>query len=223
MRLKSALDRKVMDPATQEQTATPPAGQAPPATPPAVPPPAAGTQPPPAAPPAAPTPPAGEKKEAPAAPKAPEKYDLKAPQGVELSPGTLEKIAAFSKERGFSNEVAQAVVELAAQQEAAQMAALSERHGKLVEDWKRQAQVDPEIGGARFHETVELAKRALKRFAPPELLESLEKTGYGNYVPLLKTFARVGQAEREDKFVTAQSQAGPQGRSLEEVFYGTQK
>ena len=44
-------------------------------------------------------------------PAVPEKYDLKAPEGSLLAEPMLEKIAAFARERGFSQEQAQAMVE----------------------------------------------------------------------------------------------------------------
>ena len=84
-------------------------------TPPAQTPPDPNVQPPvvPAAPsvPPAQTPPAEPPKSAPASPAkiVPEKYDLKIPDGALITPADVERIATFAKERGLSNEEAQAV------------------------------------------------------------------------------------------------------------------
>lgn len=144
-------------------------------------------------------------------PTVPEKYDLKPPAGSLVAAPHLEKIAAFARERGFSQEQAQALVE----HESASLKTyidgqVSAFRKTAMEDWPKVAESHPDLGGGdpvKFKESVALANRALERFAPPELVGVLRESGYGNHPDLVRAWRNVGKAMAEDKFIAAPAAA----------------
>lgn len=164
------------------------------------------------------TKPAGEEK--PAAevkPVAPEKYDFKIPDGSILKPMHVEKIAAYAKAQGFSQEQAQAY--------------LNERHGELSgyvtmqsEKWLAEAKLDKEIGGDAFNKNVELAKRYVTRYGSDALKKELDSSGLGNHPELVRMIVKAAKDlnAAEDELVksrgTTTSRPTP-----ESVFYTENK
>jgi hypothetical protein len=199
----------------------PPAGTPPPATPPADP----GT-PPPATPPAdGGKPPEPGKTEPPAPPKPPEKYELKLPEKSPLDPAHLQKIEAFAKEKGLSQDEAQRLVERESQAVTDFQAAHTKggtEWTKQVNDWKAKALADPDIGGseAKLKESSELGRRVLERFARPDVISWLEDTGYANNPDFIALFAKIGRAMADDK-ITVPGAAPKQPLTLQKALYGT--
>ena len=71
-----------------------------------------------------------------------------------------------------------------------------------VDDWNRQVQNDPEIGGARLKESLMYANRAVAALGGLELAEELKRTGMGSNPALVKAFVKMGREYfREDRFV----------------------
>jgi hypothetical protein len=152
----------------------------------------------------------------------PEKYDIKLPEGSKLDASHVEKIALFAKERGLSNEDAQAIVERDQKLLSAREEAMTQEVRKIVEGWPTQAKADPEIGGEAFDKNVELAKRVVDRIDKEGSLKKLlNESGYGNHPDVLRAFVRMGKMMTEDQLVIPGAQAGGK-KSIEEVFYGPQ-
>ncbi len=70
------------------------------------------------------------------------------------------------------------------------------------DEWKAQAQSDPEFGGAKLEETLVSARKGLAFAATPALAELIESSGLGNHPEFIRMFAKVGAALSEDKIVT---------------------
>lgn len=159
----------------------------------------------------------------PAAPKAPEVYDLKLPEGSPLKPEAIEKVATLAKEKGLSNEQAQLVLD--ARSEAAKEAyasVISEQNEQLkqtTEAWKNQIKGDPEIGGEKFVENIELASRVAKRFGTPALETALETTGLGNNPEFVRLMNRIAPFFKNDTMIFPGVQA-PGKLTREQIFYG---
>ena len=87
-----------------------------------------------------------------------------------------------------------------------------------VNQWRRQATEDPQIGGANLPATVARAQLALDRFDDGKRIgQLLEQTGYGNNPDVLRFFNRLADALMEDGLV--QGQAGGAMPPLEERMY----
>lgn len=203
-----------------------------PVTPPATP----ATPPPAEAKPAEATPPAVEEKvstepkEKPAEAKAvPEKYELKLPDGSLLNPAQLEKIALTAKERGLSNEEAQGLVQERHDAVSDFVASLQEAQKKDGPEWKKRVdgyeaelKADKEFGGERLKANVEMAKRVVARFGDETLMQQLDESGYGSHPGLVKLFAKIGKAMKEDQLVLPGASA-PAKKSAAEILYGDTK
>lgn len=196
---------------------TPPAGSAEPK-------PAEGQTPatPPATPPAAPAAAPADKGGQPAARVVPEKYEIKLPDNSPLDNASIEKIAAFAKARGFTNEEAQALLTRESESIQAYVEGQHKMLGEKTTEWSKTWEGDKEIGGDAFKVNAELAKRVVDRFGSPDLKKALNDTGLGNHPELGRLLVRIGKAMSEDQLVLPGSQPGGK-RPPEEVFYGETK
>lgn len=160
-----------------------------------------------------------ENKAEPEKPKVPEKYELKLPKDSLMDPARVEKIASFAKERGLSQDQAQAVLERESDAISSYAASQQEALKQKASEWKTAVESDKEIGGPALTESVEFAKRALDKFASPTLKQQLNETGLGNHPELVRAFARIGKAMGDDKLVLPGSRENP-SRSFESILYG---
>lgn len=152
-------------------------------------------------------------------PVAPEKYDLKLPKDSPVSAARLDQIKASAKERGLSNDQAQAELERENQTVSDFAKGQIENLKQVQESWKTTAQTDPEIGGEKFKENSELAFRVVERFATPALKQELEATQYGNHPELMRLFVRIGRAMAPDQLVLPGNGQPPQQYSRYEDLY----
>ena len=154
--------------------------------------------------------------------KVPEKYDLKLPENSLLDAAHLEKISSYAKEKGFSNEMAQALVERESLAVESYQNTQKETLKKMGDTWVSEAKNDKEIGGDTFKQNVELAHRVVNRYGTDQFKKALNETGLGNHPELLRVFTRIGKAMSEDKLFVPGAQASSK-RSIEDIFYGSTK
>lgn len=147
---------------------------------------------------------------------------LDKPEDSLLSDADMERIVAQSKEQGLSKEAAQKTVEAADDILKSHTETTQQEHRDLVEDWAQAAKDDKEIGGEKFSESVELAKRVANKFGTDKLIEGLNSTGFGNNPEVIRMLYRIGKAMDNDSLVQPGA-ASTSGRSLEDVFYGGEK
>jgi len=174
-----------------------------------------------APPPAAPSPP-------PAAPPAPVEYTLALPTGAVLEASAIERTTAFAKATGLSPAAAQhalnhANAEVAAdraQQKAAQAEAFKTMATKT---WVEEIRADATFGGEKYLTTVEEVKRAADRFLTDADRVVLNQTGWGNHPLLVKMFARIGQAMKNDTFVQGGASGGGVKPDAATLLYGDTK
>lgn len=163
-------------------------------------------------------------------PVVPEKYDLKIPDGSTLDAKYVDSIAQFSKERGLSNEQAQAILERDNvlmkswnEKQAAETAA-NARGGKAwterVNKWEADALADKEIGGTpeNLRQSSELCRRVLDKHFDPGIINFLNETGLGSHPLLMKGFAKLGRLMADDKFVGG-GQKTQEKKSHAEILY----
>jgi hypothetical protein len=139
------------------------------------------------------------------------KYDLKLPKGSRLSESVVEEVTAFAKDRGLSNDQAQAMLDR--QHNALEATDKANRPGgaewkKRVDTWEGLIQADPELGGEKMKENAEVAARVVKRFGSESLQRDLQETGFGSHPELVRLLTRIGRAMGESKLVTGEGKAG---------------
>lgn len=148
-------------------------------------------------------------------PAVPDKYELTLPSESALDQTDIDALATLAKTKGWTNEQAQA--------------ALTEMHSHASEQASRflsTLQAHSEVGGAQLELAQANAVRALDRFLPSstpegqELRAALNKSGYGNYAPLVVLLSRIGKAMGEDRPIGTPSSTSTVPRSHAEVLYG---
>lgn len=143
--------------------------------------------------------PEDDKKEASEIVGAPESYaDFELPEGMELDNASLEQAIPVFKDLGLSQEQAQKLVSLRAEQIKADMQSQEENQKKLLGEWQKQTESDPEYGGDKFKGSVEAAHLAIDKLATPEFTKLLNDTGLGNHPEVFRIMFRIGKLMQED-------------------------
>jgi len=133
---------------------------------------------------------------------APEKYEFKAPEGMEFTPSVIDAYSGVAKKAGLSQEVAQELIDTVT---PAIAAAQIEQMKATHKEWTDAATVDKEFGGEKLKENLGVARKALDTFGTPELRTLLDTTGFGNHPEVLRLLYRTGKAISEDsKLVVGQ-------------------
>lgn len=157
-------------------------------------------------------------------PKPPEKYELKPKKDSPLLKADLEEIESAAKAKGLSQEDAQKMVE---SKEADHEKFFSRQREMAIQEqsqWRKIAETDKEISGSdgkAFKENVELAHRALNRFADDSFKRVLSETGLGNNPHLIRTFLRIGKGMADDKAILDGKTVLPKKQSTAEKLYPT--
>jgi len=159
-------------------------------------------------------------------------YDLKAPEGRDFDKEAFDAVAPALKDMNLSNEGAQKVVDAYAEKvlpiieqritdkigEQQQIAT-----AEFKKTWLDEAKKDPEIGGAKWDESLHIAasvfdKVGLKEADPFRKL--LEESGLGNHPDQIRFMRRVGQLLGEDKFERGEGDANLDNRAPWDKVYG---
>lgn len=146
----------------------------------------------------------GDKKEA--ALEVPETYDLKPPAGFEkLDTESLNEVTPLLKELGASNEKAQTLIDhagkFAQRIQTQQQQHIMDEVNKTRAEWAEAAKKDPEIGGDKWGETLELSAKALDTLGYPkgsEFRNFLTDSGLGNHPEMIRAMRKIGTLVGED-------------------------
>lgn len=123
-------------------------------------------------------------------------YKLTMPHGVELDQELMGKATPILKELGLSNDQASRLVPLVAEVQERVVTALNDDFTALKTDWAKAAKGDPQLGGARWSETMRLADKAMTAGGAPkgsEFRALLDESGLGNHPAFIRVFRRLGE------------------------------
>lgn len=154
-----------------------------------------------------------------AAPKPPEKYELKLPDGSLLSPKDVEKVSAFAREKGMSQEQAQTLIEQRHEAVSDFMAQATANHQAEMKGWKEKIASDPEMGGANAEKNVQLAHEFFKAHADPETIREAEASGMGNHPGFVKLIWRLAMKAQPDKPIPPGNPQTVAPKSAAEMFW----
>lgn len=147
---------------------------------------------------------------------------FKLPEGVELDDTLLGEFTPLAKELKLTQEQAQKLIDLQAKSVQQMSEQMSERmeseHLTRVKEWADKARADEEFGGARFAESINGAKSALKKFGTPELETLLNETGFGNHPEVIRVFHKISKLVSEDA-VIASGQGGAKPQDPAKLLY----
>jgi hypothetical protein len=145
-------------------------------------------------------------------------YNLTAPEGALFDQTHLEQFKQTAKELGLTPEAAQKLVERDNQLLSGFIDRNKQDWQAQTSKWADEVKADKELGGEHFNATVTSARAALDRFATPQFKQMLAESGYGNHPELVRLFAKVGAAMKEDRMVSTGAPPA-QKKSMAELFY----
>ena len=130
------------------------------------------------------------------------KYELKAPEKSLLPAAHAEKIVSLAKERGLSNEQAQAVydAESAHFKEYVDTAIKAEQ--EKVTKWKDELVKDPLFAGEKLAEYNTGATELLNKYGDAELMKLLQDSGFAYHKSVARFLQKISKASAPDKIVT---------------------
>lgn len=132
---------------------------------------------------------------------APDEYqEFSLPDGMEVDSDALEKFLPIAKEKNFSQEEAQAVVDIASDMVQKTLAQQYTAWEEKRDGWLDEGRNDPDVGGKNYDQSVADAKLAIHQIGGKELKKALDETGAGNHPAMLKAFSKLGKLLREDDF-----------------------
>lgn len=134
----------------------------------------------------------------PEASKAPEKYELKFDGDVQLDPEAFASFEPLLRKHNISNEVAQELASAFLSELDRQDSKITELYTNQRSEWAKSAKADKEFGGEKFDQSIAVARRAIARFASPELKELLNQSGLGDHPEVIRAFIKVGSMIQED-------------------------
>jgi len=154
-----------------------------------------------------------------AKPVVPEKYDFKAPEGMELNQPLLDAVSPVFKEMGLSQEQAGKLFEtynkVVVAEEAKREADFTDFMKQKVTEYNTTIRKE---WGAQYDVNLATAQRGLARVMSPEAKAILDETGLGSHPEFVKAFYAVGKMVSEDTLPIAGAPGGK--KSNAEVFYG---
>ena len=92
---------------------------------------------------------------------------------------------------------------------------MAEAYGERISSWADATKVDKELGGEKLPENLGLAKKAMEKYASPELAKLIDSPsasnpdglGLGNHPEVIRLFYRVGKAVSESELISGETKA----------------
>lgn len=155
---------------------------------------------------------------------APESYaDFELPEGMELDATALDKALPMFKELGLTQEQAQKVVGLYADQIQAGRKAQDEAFSQLMDDWRTKSMSDKEFGGDKFEQNIAIANSALQKFGTPELMQLMKDHGVGNHPEMIRFMLKVGRLTQEDNPGSSVGPSSPERDRVDMLYPNARK
>ena len=153
---------------------------------------------------------------------APESYtDFTLPEGVKVNEELIGPFHELGQKHGLAQEAMQDMINLQIESAKADQEAHTKAFVDLKAGWLDTVKKDPEIGGQRFDETLELGKKAMQEFAPPEMGQILREYGLGVHPAIMKFARNVGAALAEDGVLSGGGGTSGERGAAERMFGGT--
>lgn len=136
-------------------------------------------------------------------------YELKAPDGVELSPEGLKAFNEFANTNKLPEATAKQIAEWYGKHSAEVAKAQVAQWQQVNDGWTKAAKEDKEYGGDKFDSTVVNARAVINKFSnEKEFKDMLNATGAGNHPEMIRFLHRVHEATKEDRMVPGTSTGG---------------
>lgn len=139
------------------------------------------------------------------------KYDLKAPEKSLLPATHAEKIVSLAKERGLSNEQAQAVYDAESAHFKEYIDAAVKAEEAKIAGWKDELTRNPKFAGEKLAEFNAGATEVINKYGSPGLLKLLQESGYAYKTEVAEFLQKIHTAMRPDKIAAPGAPAAKPG------------
>lgn len=142
----------------------------------------------------------------------PEKYELAAPEGMEIDEALLAEADPILRELKLDNEAANKLMPIVGKIADNLLSAQTEAFAAQASDWAKQAKADSEIGGKNWPQTEQNVARALDHFGAPEgsaFRTLLDDTKLGNHPEMIRMFNAIGAALGEGGDIARSDKGAP--------------
>ncbi len=151
---------------------------------------------------------------------APAEMKLKLPKGFDEKDATYTKFLEAAKKGKLSNEAAQALFDLHAEQQKAGIEKALADHDAEQSEWKDLLKSDKEFGGEKYDASLGAARQAMAKYATPAFRQFLRDSGLGNHPELFRFVFRVGKEMADDTIGNTGGAASAKPKSDAELLYG---
>lgn len=149
----------------------------------------------------------------------PAEIKLTLPKDSVLQQAQADKIAAFARERGLSQEVAQAALEL----QAGQMKEFADTHVKAWQDrvsgWEKELQAHQEFGGEKLKEFDAGASEVVTKYGGAGMMKLLKESGYAKNPEVAQFLWNIHKAMRPDRIVASKAPSTGERPDLAERLF----
>jgi len=138
-------------------------------------------------------------------------YEFKPPEGKQYDPDTIKGFEEIAKETKIAPKDAQKILDKMGPLMEAKQAKFQEQ---VKQAWIEAVVTDKEIGGDKLSASLEVAKKAVTAFGPPEFGKWLSDSGLGNHPVMIKLLYNVGKNMSGDRYVGQTSTASVNPKSM---------
>lgn len=139
---------------------------------------------------------------------------IQLPEGMTIDEGTMQELGAVCREHGLSQKVFSSLVEkMSPVLEQRQAERLEGLRVRFLEEGRK----DPEMGGARWKETLSGARAAYRKFASEDAQKVLQVTGLDCHPAIIRMFRDIHSLISDDAAVRGRS-VGPKKNSLANLY-----
>lgn len=130
---------------------------------------------------------------------APDEYEaFTVPDGQELDTETIAEATPLLKELGATQAQAQSLLDLQSKQIQKIAMAQKQAWTDQQSEWQKDAENDEEIGKGKYDESTALARKVIRTYGTPELMDALVMSGTGHHKEFIRVFARIAKDIGED-------------------------
>jgi hypothetical protein len=147
-----------------------------------------------------------------------EEINFHFPEGTKPDDALLQKFKPLVRELGLQGDAAQKIVDLYAQRQKALAVEAETQQIRTLNELAEQVRQDPELGGERFEQKMDIARKALRAFGGQELVELLKDSPLANSKPMVRAFYKLGLLMQEDRLDSTGQAAAPSPQKSKDAW-----
>ena len=141
------------------------------------------------------------------------------PDHIGFSPSEIEQFKEFARSMGYTDEQAQKQLDANIKDRQA----FWDNHVAQVDEWRKQAEADPELAGkdgSQWAATEQRVAAVMNKFGNDDVRTLFNVTGLGNHPAMIKLFNAIGQSMSEETLaMTGNAPAAPASQAPQDILY----